>query len=135
MTKTFTAQIDDWVRKSRARMLAVAQTATKSVIDDAQTPVAKGGRMRVDTGFLRNSGKLSLNGLPSGPSQQIEGMPAAQNIDALLGTTALGQDIFFGWTAEYARFRESKDAFLGLAAQKWPLYVQRAVAEAKRRIR
>ena len=36
-----------------------------------QGPVAaagEGGRMRVDTGFLRASGQLSFNGMPTGPS-------------------------------------------------------------------
>jgi hypothetical protein len=141
MAKNFTAAVDEWVQKSQARMLAIAQTAIQSVIDDAQTPVAKGGRMRINTGFLRASGQASLNGFPTGPEQKPAGAgpgsivwAGEQNVTLVLMQLAPGDSFFFGWTANYAKYREAKDAFLDLAVQRWQEYVNAAVAEAKRRI-
>ncbi len=135
MAQTFGASVDAWVRASKARMEAVHKTATQSVIDDAQTPVGKGGRMRVDTGFLRLSGQTSLEGMPTGPERPSEGFPKGEDANLVIGRARLGDTIYHGWTAAYARARESKDAFLGLATQKWQQYVDKAVAEAKRRVR
>lgn len=140
MANNFVATVDDFIRKSNARMLAVAQTAIQSVIDDAQTPVAKGGRMRIDTGFLRASGQASLNGFPTGPD--IKPPNAGPNTFAyqdqsatlVLAQMGLGDSFFWGWTANYAKYREAHDAFLDLAVQRWQEYVNAAVAEAKRRI-
>ena len=55
MAKTFSAQVDDWIAKSERLSMAVLQQATQAVINDANTPTAKGGRMRVKTSTLRNS--------------------------------------------------------------------------------
>lgn len=137
MSKNFSAQIDDFVLKTEKRMLALVRQSTQEVIDVAQTPVAKGGRMRVDTGFLRASGQISLNGMPSGP---VRGDPD-QSYDFDDGVTVLqlakvelGNSIFFGWTANYAKYREAYDGFLSTAVQQWPDIVKRVAAEIKRRI-
>jgi hypothetical protein len=138
----FYAQVDAWAKKSVNRMLYVRNTAITAVINDAQTPVAKGGRMRVDTGFLRASGQLSLTGMPSGP---VRGDANAKPFEYGDGTkitpvalilvqASLGTNIFWGWSADYARARESKDGFLRLAVQRWPEYVDNAVRDAKARI-
>ena len=68
MAKSFSAQVDDWIAKSERLSMAVLQQATQAVINEANTPVAKGGRMRVDTGFLRNSLKANIGSMPSGAS-------------------------------------------------------------------
>ena len=139
MAQNFVATVEEWAKKSQARMLAIAQTAIQAVIDDAQTPVAKGGRMRIDTGFLRASGQASLNGFPSGPTKSTSALKNAynwdeQNVTLVLLQLAPGDSFFWGWTAEYAKYREAKDAFMDLAVQRWQEYVNSATAEAKRRI-
>lgn len=141
MTKSFSAQVDDFIKNYKERLVAVAQTATQSVIDDAQTPTGKGGRMRVDTGFLRASGQASLNEIPKGPSRKPDTATKdsieweQQDATLTIAEAKLGDDIYFGWTANYAKYREAKDAFLALATQKWQAYVDKAVVEARRRIR
>lgn len=136
MTKYEFADLDKWAKKSKNRMLAIAQTATQDVIDEAQKPVGKGGNMRVDTGFLRATGQASLDGLPLGPSNaKDDGLPNEQDTNLVIGQATLGDTIFFGWTANYARYRESKDAFLGLAVQKWQQFVDRATRQAKSRFK
>lgn len=113
-------------------MLAVAQTATQSVIEDAQTLTTKGGRMRIDTGFLRGSGQASLNGWPNGPSRQEDGI-GRYDADLVIAGAHLGDIIHFGWTANYARHREELDGFMGIAVSRWQLYVRKAITEAKAR--
>ena len=136
MAQTFAAQVDDWVKRSQKRMERVAKTATLAVIEDAQVPVAKGGRMRVDTGFLRASGRVSLDGMPSGPSRNTGEIVAGTGDTSpetilTIGKAQIGDTIWFGWTANYARFREANDGFLGIAVQKWQQLVDEAVRKVK----
>jgi hypothetical protein len=131
MAKKFSAQVDDWIAKSERLSMAVLQQATQAVINEANTPVAKGGRMRVDTGFLRNSLKASIGSMPSGAS-------APGNWDdseVVLTLTRLqpGQVFYAGWTANYARPREHFDGFLRMATQKWQQQVDAAARQLKQR--
>lgn len=104
-----------------------------------QGPVAapgKGGRMRVDTGFLRASGQASLTGMPVGPTRGAK--DGSYNYDAsvteaTIGNMELGVTLYWGWTAAYARYREAYDGFMYAALQNWPQTVNRIVEEAKRR--
>lgn len=70
MAKSFTAQVEQMIANSKEAMLAVVQGSIRDMTNDMQIPVAKGGRMRVDTGFLRASARASLNGMPSGRSKK-----------------------------------------------------------------
>ena len=131
MAKTFSAQVDDWIAKSERLSLAVLQQATQAVINEANTPVAKGGRMRVDTGFLRNSLKASIGSMPSGASSPGNW----DDSEVVLTLTRLqpGQVFYAGWTANYARPREHYDGFLRMAAQKWQEQVDAAARQLKQR--
>lgn len=133
----FSAVVDEWVLKSERRMDAIMKQSAQEVINEAQTPVAKGGHMRVDTGFLRASGSVSLNGLPSGPSRPAApgGTYEPADISLEIAKAKLGDTIFFGWVANYARAREAKDGFARLAAQNWSKIVARVTAQAKARIK
>ncbi|RUW55657.1 hypothetical protein EOA32_00925 [Mesorhizobium sp. M1A.F.Ca.ET.072.01.1.1] len=107
-------------------------------MDIAQTPVAKGGRMRVDTGFLRASGQASLNGVPTGPVRPEAGKTYSYNensVIAALSKLRFGANFFFGWTANYAKYREAYDGFLEGALQRWQQTVNEVVAEIKARIK
>lgn len=122
--KSFSAQVEDIVAVSEKRMVALMRQSLQDVINNAQTPVAKGGRMRVDTGFLRASGQASLNGMPTGPTRGERDAPNSynfddRNVEVRLGELKFGATFFFGWTAEYARYRELFDGFLEGALQHW----------------
>jgi hypothetical protein len=118
---TFTAQIKGFTDRAKEKIEAVVKQSAQEVFSIAQTPVAQGGRMPVDTGFLRNS-----------MVSEINGATVAGGGDAYVLAVAgmdLGDVIFAGWTAEYARFQEygtSKMAgnfyMLG-AAQQWQAIV------------
>lgn len=136
MSKKFDAQVDDFVKETKKRLTALAREANQRLIDDAQTPTAKGGRMRVDTGFLRLSGQLSFSGMPSGPIRPAVGQKYewdSSTVTASLGTLEIGATLYFGWTANYAKYREGYDGFLGGAVQNWQMIVTQVCAEIRAR--
>ena len=138
--KTFSAQVDEMIATNERRLTAVMRQSLQDVINEAQTPVAKGGKMRVDTGFLRASGQISYNGMPSGPSRGASDAPGSYNYNeatttAELGKLSIGQTLYFGWTAAYARYRELYDGFLESALQKWPQIVAKNTDELRRRMK
>lgn len=129
MTLNFSAQVSDIVRRNEIKVDALIKTAVQDVIDDAQLSDDKGGRMRVDTGFLRASGQISLTGMPSGPERgEATGTynPADENVALTLAGVKAGDTVYFGWTANYAAAREFYDGFLSGAVQKWQRFVDAA---------
>ena len=112
----FEKQVTKWARKSEARMEAVFKTAVQDMIEDAQTPRDKGGRMPIDTGFLRNSGSAAINSIPTGGG--------FGNTAVVISRAKLGDTIYFGWTANYAQYMEAKYAFMRMATQKWGQFVK-----------
>jgi len=129
MAKTFTAQINDWSDKAKRNMTLVVRQSAQDVFEIAQTPVAKGGNMPVDTGFLRNSLIAGLNGSTSltGPNAYVM---AIAKMDA--GDTMIG-----GWTAEYAAAQEygaqgrAGRFFMRGAAQQWQAIVAKNARKLK----
>lgn len=124
----FTIQIEDFVAACDKRMTGLLRQSISDVIDNAQLATAKGGRMRVDTGFLRASGQASLTGMPTGPTRgevQTPGhyddgnKPISATVQTSLDGMEIGSTFFFGWTAEYARYREIYDGFLEGSLQHW----------------
>jgi len=99
-------------------------------------PQSKGGKMRVDTGFLRASGQSSLNGMPTGPIRGNKN--STYNFDVSLTEKTIsefeiGSTFFFGWTASYAKYREAFDGFLASALQQWPRIVARNTERIRNR--
>lgn len=134
MTQNFSASVDEWARQTEERLTKIFREAVQTTIDDAQKTKAKGGNMPFDTGFLRGSGQASLDGMPQGPTRPGEGEGGGnpqQDVALVINSAKIGDKIFFGWTAVYARTREYHDGFLRLAAQKWQQNVAAAVRKAK----
>lgn len=103
MQHSFTAQIDEWVLKSKVRMLAVFQTATQYVVEDMLD------RTPVDTGYLRASltvkfntpAPIRPNNVPSeGATRNSYGMPTQYAL-AIAGSK-IGQTIYASYTAATA---------------------------------
>lgn len=138
-TKRASAVVEDWVMNSKARSEMVWKESTQRLIEEIQTPVAKGGRMRVDTGFLRATGQASLTGLPTGPTRAEDAAKTFHDVpDTTIVTIAkanFGGKIFFGWTANYAKYREYYDGFLRLGVQNWPQIVAGVIKDAKARFK
>lgn len=143
----FTTVISNFVADTEKKGLAIIKTAIKATIKDAQTPVAKGGKMRVDTGFLRSSGIAQIGQIPSGPTVGRDRRPGevgtlseyglkedspGQNVDLAIINLKAGETFYFGWTARYAKYREAKDGFLESAVQKWQSFIDTAVGRLKK---
>jgi len=146
MAKTFSVAVEQFADISARNMLLVAKQSIQDTIDIAQTPVTKGGHMRIRTGFLRASGQASLTGMPSGPTRGSKGAEDTfktsgtatydyedQTTIAAIGSAKFGDTIYFGWTAVYAKYREPKDGFLATAIQRWPQTVAKNANEVRRR--
>jgi hypothetical protein len=122
MAGSFAADLQRFGAKVQRRALDVARESIQDVIDDAQTPKDKGGRMPVRTGFLRNSLASGLNG--------SFGPPDENSYILTIGQLDLGDVARFAWTAEYAIFQElgtsafAGNHFVGVAAAKWPQFVE-----------
>lgn len=137
---TMSADIDAFVQETEERMLSVARQSLKDTIADAQTPVAKGGRMRVDTGFLRNSGTASVGSWPSGDGKRPADAKPGQyvwdegSLTRVLAALKLDDTFYWGWVANYARARELHDGFLEAAAQNWRGYVTKNINDLRKRL-
>lgn len=128
--KTFVADINAFVGKTLDQMTRVSKQSIQDVVAEAQTPVAKGGNMPVDTGALRNS-------LVS----QIVGGISTDGADGYMVTIAgleIGDVARFEWTAEYARARhymvgvgQGGGLWRDAAAQKWSQIVQENARKVK----
>lgn len=139
----FSATIKQWAKDIPEAAEAVRNQSAQEVVEDMQTPMSKGGRMRVDTGFLRNSLLASTSAMPSINSSARPAAGASYSYDAgQVEAVILGADfddtLYFGYTASYAGFREygargqPPDAFVRTAAQKWPQIVARNTEKVRK---
>lgn len=135
---SFAAKVKAFRDNIPERMKAVRDIAAQATIEEMQTPVAKGGNMPVDTGFLRASLRVATTPMPA----TMESPGGAFRFDegqvslALLGAP-IDAVVFATYGAHYARFAEygargrAGRGFVRLAAQNW----QRNVDEAVRQVR
>jgi len=144
---SFDRDINKLADRYKRRMRAVVQESTQRTVAMAQevgpsvaNPDANaGGRMPVDTGFLRASGGAALESPPTGPTKnqtgaKVTGQVSGQPLPVILSTWQPGQDIYWGWTASHARFMESRYGFARGAAEKWPDTVKEVTRIVSKRI-
>ncbi len=138
---SLTADIEDFVKETDARLLALARASLQDLVLNMQEPVSKGGRMRVDTGFLRNSGAANLGAMPVGESDRpSDAKPGQYNwtddrLVIVLAKMEMGDTFYFGWTANYARYRELYDGFMEAAVQQWGRIVAFNTDTLKRKLK
>ena len=137
---SFSKDLERITAQYRRRLNFVARDATLRTYNAAQQAVAKGGRMRIDTGFLRASAAAKLGSMPAGPSTNPtgrnypEGSSAGQAVEPMLIRWVPADESFYiGWTANYARWRNYRDNFVGGATERWQEFVRRSVNEAMRK--
>lgn len=140
----FSAAVGEWAGDTKWRMKIVRDRSILEVIRIAQLPRAEGGRMRVDTGFLRSS-LVAFVGAANPPSTHPYGPGPFrydhEKVARVVARARLTDRITFVWTADYARAREygtrlqAADAFARTAFQLWPQIVeeQRAWAWSRKR--
>ena len=130
--ESFKAQVDRIILKNEKKVDALIRQSLQDIIDDAQLAKAKGGRMPVDTGFLRASGQLSFTGMPTGPTRDMSDKTYTEpTFEATLAKAKAGDRLFFGWTAIYAGKQEFLNGFLSGALQKWQAIVAKNVEKLK----
>ncbi|MCP1550710.1 MULTISPECIES: HK97 gp10 family phage protein [Methylorubrum] len=143
-TVSFAAQVNDFVRQTQRRMEAVFRESAQRVITEMQTPVAQGGNMPVDTGFLRASLRITKDApLPMGAGRPDDAKTYAYNPTAaslVLAGAGIGDTLFASYTANYAGFvhygREGRPGrqWVTMAAQRWPTIVAQVSAELQGRV-
>ncbi|WP_312526708.1 hypothetical protein [Paracoccus sp. (in: a-proteobacteria)] len=138
MVKSFTADLEAFGSLAIEQIKAVLAASIQDVLEAAQLPEAYGGRMPVDTGFLRNSLVSMLNGTEIGKGAY----------SYLLATTALQPGDFarFAWTAGYAArleygfvgedkrgrtYNQPGRHFVQTAASRWPEFVAQNIARLR----
>jgi hypothetical protein len=136
--KSFTASVAAFRDKTKKQMRDVFVEAVQDVLETAQQPKARGGRMPVDTGNLRNSLASGLNG--------AFGVPSADGYVVTLSEMEIGDIAQFAWTAPYARrmelgffgadslgrtYEQPGNHFVGAAAAQWPQFVAKWAARVK----
>lgn len=142
---SFSAQVAAFTEKIPGAVEAVFKESVQEIVSEMQTPIAAGGRMRVDTGFLRASLMASTASMPaiSSNKKPVPGQRYAYD-DGSIEAVILGADvsdtIYIGYTAAYAGHREygvngqAPDAFVRSAVQRWDVIVEAKANELKRRL-
>lgn len=148
MTKSFSAQIEDWVRKSNDRMTAVFRTAAQDVANDVRKPKADGGHMPIDTGNLRRSFSVSTDAMPQ--TKEGEFSDQGAQITISIASAEIGDTLYMGFQAVYAArmeygfdgtdslgrtYKQPGNGFVRLTAQRWPEIVDQAAAKVKARVK
>ena len=138
----FAAQVDAWVRETEARMTAVFRQSAQETIEEMQTPVGEGGRMPVDTGFLRSSLQVSLNSEPVPATREnpggSHGAPDAASL--VIGGAEIGDRIVASYSAvyapmiEYGSGKRPPRGFVRGAAQQWQSIVRRVSERLRGRV-
>ncbi len=135
--KSFTKQLDTIILDTKEKMLAMMRQSLQETVEMMQIPLSRGGRMRIDTGFLRSSGAANLGGLPIGPSENPEKLPHVWNggnLELTLANMQIGDSFYWGWTARYAKYRETYDGFMEAALQNWQKTVDSVITRIKSRL-
>ena len=119
----FIADVSRFADKTADQMLRVARQSIQDVVRIAQTPVAQGGNLPVDTAFLRNS-----------LVTEVRGAKVGEGADSyVLGLSALklGDPFNVAWTAEYSVARhymvgvgQGGGLWRDNAAQQWGRIVE-----------
>lgn len=140
MASKFGDQVRAFAAKAKLRQEAIFRESSQELMEEANKPEAQGGKMPVDTGFLRNSQAASTSGAPDSAS-------AAPSL--VLLKVGVGQTVWMGWTAAYAMrmehgfygpdklgrvYAQAGKGFARAAAQNWPFIVERIAAQVKGRI-
>ncbi len=136
-------QLDQWVRQTEQRMLAVARESAQWVVSRA-TQYLSGELVAVQTGFLRASVRASKESMPqidpaAYPKEGSSYSPNSGEISLVLAGLGIGETAYVGWTAAYAGHIHwgtssmSPRPFVDLAAMTWPAVVSQVTQELKSR--
>lgn len=132
-------KIEERMQTYNKRLEAVFKSSAQDVVRGMTRPRAKGGNMRVKTGFLRSSLMASTATMPliNPTSRPPPGTPdstydfSAGPAIGVIISARLTDEIYLGFTASYAAPREHWDGFIEAERLKWPQTVKRNTERAK----
>lgn len=140
--KKFTGVIDKFIVNTEELMLDVVKNSIQDLVEEATIPVKAGGKMPVDTAFLRKSGTGAINELPVGETEGRRRMPGevgelyesnpSEDVKSILAKLKLGDTFYYGWTARYAIYQEFKHGFLVSACAKWQNFIDNNIRKLKK---
>ena len=134
MVKYTFATLDQWTKKTEKRIDAVLKDATQSVIAVAQQTKAKGGRMPVITGNLRNSLQSSIAGGASGEGKSSHILVAPLMKGGDLATFTWGNDdVPYAAAVNNGNRGRPGAHFVEGAVDQWSAIVRASTAKAKAR--
>ena len=126
------ATLDQWTKKTERRIDAVLKDATQSVVAVAQQTKAKGGRMPVDTGNLRNSLQSSVAGGASGEGEASHILVAPQMKGGDVATFTWGNsDVPYAAAVNNGNNGRPGAHFVEGAVDEWPAIVRASIRKAK----
>lgn len=136
----FADQLTDWAKKTEARTTAVYRRSVELLADEMRTTDEQGGRVPFQEGELARSLQASTQAMPTTAPGPFRG----NDVGAVTATLTLGQSIWLGYQAIYARrqnygffgadklgrvFNQQGSYFLEYAIEKWPQIVAQAAKE------
>jgi len=133
---SFSATVSAWARQTEARTTAVFRDSCQRLVTEMQTPVAQGGNLPVDTGYLRNS---LLGSTSSVPSMRENATSTPDQVVLTIAGLQIGQTFHAGWTANYSRMvhygtrGSAGRLWRDLAAQRWQTIVEASARDIERR--
>lgn len=133
--RSFSATVSERVATYEKRLNATFKSSAQDLVEEVLLPVSQGGRMRVDTGFLRSSLKGSTSSMPlidsnARPDEGSTYSPDDGAIEAIILGATVNSTLYFGFTASYARPREYQDGFVRTAGQQWQQIVAKNAARS-----
>ena len=135
MTKSFTAQMDDWVKKTKLRQDLVIRQSTDDVFGLASrtaTAMARGGSVK--EGFVpRDTGALAASAMTTLQGSTILTGAGADSYVMVVAQMKGGDTATMVWTAPYARRQHYETGWLWVdyAARQWPAIVRANAARAR----
>lgn len=130
MTDKIVVDIEKFIAKVQKRVDLVIKDAIQQVVLGVTVPKAQGGRMPVDTGFLRNSMVAAIGTYPVGPSTPDAdpmGVPPTVSIMPTVNRWDLTDPLYIGFSANYARHQEAINGFIEAEVQRWPQVVRESI--------
>lgn len=118
------------------RLEAVFKSTAQDMFREMTKPVGDGGRMRVDTGFLRASAMVSTEDFPvadkENPDKNKKYAFRMGSVSAIIMGAKVTDELFFGFTANYAPYREVHDGFVENAVLQFDAFVAKNTIKAVR---
>lgn len=133
MAKSFSAMVDEWARKTEDRTAEVLRVSVATAAEVVSRPQEEGGRLPVVTGNLRRSLAISTIGPPAALWGKKEFDDNSAGIEAVIDSIQVGQTVWLGFQAIYAKKVELDHGFVQMTAQNWPQIVAASVAAVKER--